>query len=179
MHAQEIINFWFNEITPQQWWQKNEQFDEMITSRFADIHFAAHQGELYSWRSTAHGRLAEIIILDQFSRNMFRDTPRSFASDSLALALAQEAIAQDFDKPLSQIERSFLYMPFMHSESKIIHNQALKLFKANGNESNYEFELKHKAIIDRFGRYPHRNAILGRQSSKEELAFLEQPGSSF
>lgn len=179
MEANEIINFWFNEISPQQWWQKDEQFDELIKDRFSDIHFSAHQGELFEWRDTASGRLAEIIILDQFSRNMFRDTPQAFASDPLALGLAQEAVSLGVDKELNQIERSFLYMPYMHSESKAIHEEAVKLFKVNGNESNYEFEIKHKIIIDRFGRYPHRNDILGRDSTNEELAFLKEPGSSF
>ncbi len=118
-------------------------------------------------------------MLDQFSRNMFRNNAEAFAHDSLALALSQEAISLNQDEPLSQLERRFLYMPFMHSESRKIHEIAVELFKKNGNQSNYEFELKHKKIIDQFGRYPHRNELLGRESTAEELAFLEQPGSRF
>ena len=110
---------------------------------------------------------------------MFRDKPESFAYDAMALTLAQVAIDKGFDKELSQIQRVFLYMPFMHSESQLIHEEAVKLFTALGIESNLEFEYKHKAIIDRFGRYPHRNAILGRQSTEEEIEFLKQPNSSF
>ena len=133
-------------------------------------------GELYSWRNTPQGRLAEIIVLDQFSRNNYRDTPMSFASDTLALVLAQEAISVKAEQSLNDNMRSFLYMPFMHSESEVIHTVATSLFKT---QDNYNFELRHKEIIDRFGRYPHRNAILGRVSSSEEIEFLQQPGSSF
>ena len=175
----EIISFWFNEIEPKQWWQKSEEFDTLIENRFGTIHIQAISGELFQWRETSVGSLAEIIILDQFSRNMFRDKPESFAYDAMALTLAQVAIDKGFDKELSQIQRVFLYMPFMHSESQLIHEEAVKLFTALGIESNLEFEYKHKAIIDRFGRYPHRNAILGRQSTEQEIEFLKQPNSSF
>jgi uncharacterized protein (DUF924 family) len=174
-----IINFWFDEIDSSSWWQKDTQFDALIVERFSDIHAQACACELFAWRSSAQGRLAEIIVLDQFSRNMFRDTPRAFAQDGLALALAQEAVHVGADQDLSALERSFLYMPYMHSESGCIHEQALGLYKENGIESNYNFELQHKAIIDRFNRYPHRNEILGRASTPEELAFLKMPGSSF
>jgi uncharacterized protein (DUF924 family) len=134
---------------------------------------------LFEWRKDAHGRLAEVIVLDQFSRNMFRNSPLSFTCDSLALALAQEAISVGADKSLNQAERSFLYMPFMHSESLKIHEIATELFRDNGNKNSLDFELKHKAIIARFGRYPHRNSILGRKSTDEEIEFLKQPGSGF
>ena len=123
--------------------------------------------------------MAEIIVLDQFSRNIYRDQAQAFAYDSLALALAQEAISLQLDAQLSPEQRSFLYMPFMHSESKLMHEYALKLFQRLGNEINLSFEKKHKIIIDRFGRYPHRNEILGRTSTAEELEFLTQPNSSF
>ncbi|CAH0992480.1 hypothetical protein SIN8267_02606 [Sinobacterium norvegicum] len=179
MHYQQVLQFWFEQLTPKQWWLKDEDMDSLICNRFGDLHSQAHQCELFDWRQSAKGRLAEVIVLDQFSRNMFRDTPQSFASDNLALVLAQEAIAIGADKKLSPVERTFLYMPFMHSESKAIHQIAEKLFKANGNEDNYRFELRHKEIIDQFGRYPHRNMILGRQSNEQELEFLSQPGSSF
>lgn len=175
----EILEFWFEEIDPSQWWVKDESFDELIRQRFLETHKKAVACELYEWRKTSLGALAEIIVLDQFSRNMFRDKPESFAYDSIALALSQSAIASGFDSELSPEKRSFLYMPFMHSESLVIHSVAESLFLELGNESAIEFENKHKAIIEQFGRYPHRNKILGRVSTPKEEAFLRQPGSSF
>jgi len=143
------------------------------------VHEAAVAAELWPWRATAEGRLAEVIVLDQFSRNIHRDTAAAFANDALALALAQEAVARGCDLELSPAERVFLYLPWMHSESALIHEVALRLYSAPGLEQNLDFERRHKVIIDRFGRYPHRNAILGRASTPEELEFLAQPGSSF
>ena len=175
----EIIKFWFEEISQTQWWKKDVEFDELIASRFSEVHGQASRCELNSWRDTPEGRLAEIIVLDQFSRNIYRNSPLSFATDSLALVLAQEAIRVGADKKVSESMRSFFYMPFMHSESAVIHEEAVVLYEAYGNEGNLDFELRHKAIIDRFGRYPHRNEILGRDSTAEELEFLSQPGSSF
>ena len=175
----DVLTFWFAELTPEQWWQKDDRLDKNIQKRFEDLHQQASQCELYSWRTSANGRLAEILILDQFSRNIFRDTPKAFAQDPLALALSQQAITIGADKELNSIERSFLYMPFMHSESLLIHQQACQLYKANDIESNYQFELKHRDIIEKFGRYPHRNNILNRKSSIEEVEFLKQPNSSF
>lgn len=177
--AQDIIQFWFDELTPQQWFMKDVALDKTITKRFCTTHAAAIAGELYLWRETPEGRLAEIIVLDQFPRNMFRDTAKAFASDNLALILAQEAIRQGDDQRIDIEHRAFMYMPYMHSESAMIHKQAEQLFSQAGAEYNYEFELKHKAIIDQFGRYPHRNEILGRTSTPEEIAFLKQPNSSF
>ncbi|WP_312316595.1 DUF924 family protein [Acinetobacter variabilis] len=179
MNYQDILDFWFSPETQPNWFAKSDQFDQSLKEKFGDILEKASRAELWSWRKNADGRLAEILVLDQFSRNIFRDTPRAFAQDSLALALAQEAISQDLDKQLSPEQRSFLYMPFMHSESKLIHEFALKLFQRLGNPENLEYEIKHKIIIDRFGRYPHRNQILGRESTEEELSFLTQPDSSF
>lgn len=176
---QEVIDFWFKELEPKQWWVKDSDFDQMIETRFGELYKQASAGELYKWRETAEGSLAEVIVLDQFSRNIFRGKPESFASDPLALGAAQFAISKGFDTQLIKQQRVFLYMPFMHSESKLIHVEAVKLFEALGIESNLEFEHKHKVIIDRFGRYPHRNEILGRKSTDEELAFLKQPGSGF
>jgi len=176
---QEVINFWFNEIDQSQWWVKDVAFDDVIKQRFLSVHQQARIGELADWRTSAQGRLAEIIVLDQFSRNIFRDTVESFASDSLALVLAQEAINIGADLELSPIERSFLYMPFMHSESLLIHNYAVELFSQPGMDNNLDFELRHKDIIERFGRYPHRNDILGRESTSQEVSFLLEPGSSF
>lgn len=174
MLAEAILTFWFNQLTPAQWWQKNAELDQRITQQFSSIHHQASSGELLSWRETARGCLAEVIILDQFSRNMFRGTPQSFAYDDMALGLAQEAIRRSLDQQLSLSERSFLYMPFMHSESLEIHQQALDLFAAPGLEQALDFEKQHFDIISRFGRYPHRNAILNRTSTDEEKEFLKQ-----
>ncbi len=176
---QEIIEFWFSELKPNQWWQKDDEFDLMIKARFGKVHEQAKAGELFHWRENALGSLAEVIVLDQFSRNIYREQSESFAHDAMSLALAQVAISKGFDRSLSETQRVFLYMPFMHSESKRIHVEAVALFESLGIESNLDFELKHKAIIDRFGRYPHRNKILGRSSTKEELEFLKQPNSGF
>ncbi len=161
------------------WWTSDLEFDATIAKRFGAIHAAAVIGELADWRRAPKGRAAEVSVLDQFSRNLFRGTAAAFANDSMALALAQEAVAGAHDRGLSNLERSFLYMPFMHSESRAIHTQAVRLFASLGLADSEESERKHKAIIDRFGRYPHRNALLGRESTPEELAFLKQPGSRF
>lgn len=177
--SSEILNFWFNEIKPSQWFVSDPEFDTLIRQRFSSIHTQACSCELYEWRKEPTGRLAEIIILDQFSRNIFRDSAKAFAGDALALALAQEAITAGADKALEATQRSFLYMPFMHSESRAIHEVAVQLFSQKGLENNLAFELKHKKIIDQFGRYPHRNDVLGRTSSAEEIRFLQQPGSRF
>lgn len=174
-----VLDFWFEEIEPAKWWQKDTEFDALISRQFSQLHAQAAACELYAWRDSADGCLAEVIVLDQFSRNMFRDTARAFAYDSLALALAQNAVARGLDQQLQPQQRNFLYMPYMHSESQLIHQLAVPLFANNSETDNLDFELRHKEIIDRFGRYPHRNEILGRQSSEQELEFLNQPGSSF
>lgn len=176
---QDVIHFWFEEIEPSQRWKKDDAFDALIRSRFLTVHNQAISGELFSWRESALGCLAEVIVLDQFSRNLYRDKPQSFAYDPIALVLAQSAIAQGFDKELPTDQTGFLYMPFMHSESLLIHEQAVRLFNQLGQESIVEYEHKHKMIIERFGRYPHRNYILGRVSTPEEEQFLTEPNSSF
>ncbi|CAI1214942.1 DUF924 family protein [Serratia quinivorans] len=178
MHRQ-VLDFWFDEIEPALWFKKDDEFDRLLHTRFGQIWQAAAAGELAHWRETIEGRLAEVIVLDQFSRNLFRGTPRSFASDCMALVLAQEAIRSGQCEQLSKEQRGFLYLPFMHSESALIHQQALALYTELDNGDQLEFELRHKAIIDRFGRYPHRNAILGRVSTAEEEEFLLLPGSGF
>jgi uncharacterized protein (DUF924 family) len=178
-HPEAILTFWFEELEPAQWWRADSALDDLIRSRFGSLHAAASMSELFAWRSSPGGRLAEVIVLDQFSRNMFRGTPKAFACDPLALALAQEAVSQGADQQLEPSSRAFLYMPYMHSESKLIHAEALRLFSTPGLERNLDLAHQHKAIIDRFGRYPHRNAALGRASTPEELEFLGQPGSSF
>ena len=179
MNYPDVLDFWFNPETQPLWFAKSDDFDALIKQKFQDIHQKAARSELWSWRKTAEGRLAEIIVLDQFSRNLFRDQAQAFAQDPLALALVQEAISLDLDKQLSPEQRSFLYMPFMHSESKLIHEFALKLFQRLNNPMNLDYEKMHKVIIDRFGRYPHRNHILARSSTVEELEFLTQPNSRF
>jgi len=179
MKSETIIKFWFEEIPSQAWFKKDEAFDKELINRFSAIHSAAAKGELFNWRVTPEGRLAEIILLDQFSRNMFRDSPEAFAYDSLALVLAQETISLKQDQEIPKEKQGFLYMPFMHSESLLIHEMGLVQFTEMGNEGTLEYEKKHKAIIEKFGRYPHRNELLGRKSTPEELEFLQQPGSSF
>ncbi|MGB8664553.1 MAG: DUF924 family protein [Serratia inhibens] len=178
MHKQ-VIDFWFEEIDPVMWFKKDDDFDSRLQVRFGELWHAAAAGELAHWRETIEGRLAEVIVLDQFSRNLYRGTPRAFSSDCMALVLAQEAIRSGQCEQLSREQRGFLYLPFMHSESAVIHQQALALYTELNNGEQLEFELRHKAIIDRFGRYPHRNAILGRISTPEEEAFLLLPGSGF
>lgn len=174
-----ILQFWFEELSPPQWFAKSDTTDQIIAARFSAIHHAASQGECFEWRNEPVGRLAEIIVLDQFSRNIYRDHPAAFTCDAMALALAQEAVRLGADRHLTTQQRAFLYMPYMHSESALIHTLAMGLFDQPGMENNLSFEKQHKAIIDRFGRYPHRNAILGRVSSREEVDFLSQPHSSF
>ena len=175
----DVLTFWFDETPPKKRWIADPAFDGLIRDRFAGLLELAKQGELFGWRTAPPGRLAEVIVLDQFSRNIHRDTPQAFAQDPMALVLAQEALAAGAEQVLSELERSFLLMPFMHSESRLIHEWAERLFRQHCPEDSYKFELRHKAIIDRFGRYPHRNAILGRESSAEEIEFLKQPGSHF
>ncbi|HAG72458.1 MAG TPA: DUF924 domain-containing protein [Gammaproteobacteria bacterium] len=179
MSAKEVINFWFGEIEPGQRFKKDPDFDEQIRTRFKSLHKKATQGLLYRWRDHPLDALAEIILLDQFSRNMYRDSSKAFAWDNLALILAQEAIRRKMDLELSDTQRAFMYMPFMHSESAEIHEIAIFLFDHPGLENNFNYELRHKQIIDRFGRYPHRNKVLRRKSTPEEIEFLNQPGSDF
>lgn len=177
---QAVLEFWFKEISPEQWWQSDAGFDAQIAERFGAVLRQATAGELCAWRETARGRLAELIVLDQFSRNVYRNTPQAFAQDPMALALSQEAVrANALQELATEEERGFLLMAYMHSESSMIHELAVPLFKEYASASNYDFELKHKVIVDRFGRYPHRNQVLGRVSTPEEIEFLKQPGSSF
>lgn len=174
----EILAFWLEEIDPNQWRVRDPSFDALLRKRFLACLQQATAGELFAWRTSPAGRLAEVIVLDQLSRNVYRGTPLAFAQDGMALVLAQEAIAAGALAELEEEERAFLLMPYMHSESQAIHAQAEALFKEYA-PSRYDAELRHKAIIDRFRRYPHRNTILGRTSTEEEIAFLKLPGSSF
>ncbi len=167
---EDIIHFWFGECSPKQWFGNDSIFDELIRSRFLETHRQVVAGESAAWRTTPEGRLAEIIVLDQFSRNMFRGTPEAFLSDPIALSLAEEAVRSGDDLKLEKRKRQFLYMPYMHSELRVVHEKAMRLFEKLGDT---EYEQAHKDIIDRFGRYPHRNAILGRTSTSEEVVFLQ------
>lgn len=176
---QDVLDFWFHELQPEDWWQKDLAIDALITERYSSLLEAARRCELWTWRDSAQGRLAEILVLDQFSRHIHRDHGDAFAGDALALALAQEAVRGGWDQQLELLQRRFFYKPYMHSESPRVHEEAMRLYSQPGLEQHLEFEIRHKDIIDRFGRYPHRNALLGRTSTPEELAFLEQPGSSF
>lgn len=179
MHFQKIIDFWFEELPASAHFRKDPDLDQYIANQFGAVHHAALAGELYSWRYKPLGRLAEIIVLDQFSRNIYRDQPRAFAADGQALILAQEAIRARADEELSQTQRVFMYMPYMHSESEAIQNASLRLYEALGLADNYRFARRHQEIIKEFGRYPHRNAILGRKSTAAEITFLSTAGSSF
>lgn len=170
---QDVLSFWYEELTPQQWFNTFAEVDEAIATRFGPTHTAATHGELFEWRETAQGRLAEVIVLDQFSRNLFRNDPRSFAYDTIALVLAQEAIAIGDDKKLPPENLAFLYMPFMHAESLAMHEIAEKLFDGPGMEKNLESLRHHTKVLERFGRYPHRNEVLGRASTAEEVEFLK------
>lgn len=177
MNAQDVLDFWFEEINPNQWFETDSELDQEITQRFSELHKAATKGELFHWRETAFGRLAEIIVLDQFSRNIFRHQPECFAHDDMALILAQEMVELGMDTEIPLNMLPFVYMPYMHSESRLIHDEAMKLFARDGMEENFIYEKEHKKIIDEFGRYPHRNAILNRLSTIKELEFLKNhPG---
>ena len=177
--AADVLAFWFRESTPADWFRGDAAFDAAIRARFAATLAQALRGELASWRATPRGRLAEILVLDQFTRNLGRGTAAAFAGDAAALVLAQEAVRAGAPAALTRDERAFLLMPYMHSESPAVHVEAERLFREHAPAGNHDFELRHKAIVDRFGRYPHRNAVLGRESTPEELAFLQEPGSSF
>jgi uncharacterized protein (DUF924 family) len=179
MQAQDILQFWFIDLSDQQRFAKDVTVDALMRERFGSVLQAAARGELFKWRATPQGRLAEIVVLDQFSRNIYRDTAAAFAQDAQALTLAQELVASGQDYVLEAGRRTFAYMPYMHSESPLIHAQAVALFSQAGMADTLAYELRHKDIIDRFGRFPHRNAVLGRLSTAEELEFLTQPGSSF
>ena len=177
--AQAVLGFWFDELDAKQHFAKDDALDALIKDHFITTLQAAMRGELAHWRTTPEGRLAEIIVLDQFSRNVWRDTPQAFSQDPQALTLAQELAASDHWTALAAGQRAFAWLPFMHSESLLVHRQAEALFDQPGLENTRSFERGHRAILERFGRYPHRNAALARISTEEETAFLAQPGSSY
>nr|WP_306269338.1 DUF924 family protein [Pararhizobium sp. IMCC3301] len=178
MSPDDVLKFWFDEHTAKDWFGGKAEFDDQVEASFADLLVQAEKCELFHWRRTPQGRLAEIIILDQFTRQLFRGQPRAFASDPLALALAQEAVATGDDLKLQDRQRPFLYMPFMHSESLAIQDQSIVVFTTLGNVGDLDFAKKHRAVIERFGRFPKRNAALGRISSAEEQAYMAGTGDS-
>lgn len=182
----DVLAFWFGPLPHalrDEWFRKDPAFDAAIRERFGATVEAALAGAFGEWTATAPGALARVIVLDQFTRNIFRDTPRAFAGDARALATAEDAVARGLDGSLDRFERTFLYLPFEHAEDAHAQRRSLALFGAlaaeTGDRNALEWAEKHAAIVRRFGRYPHRNAILGRASTPEELAFLDEPGSRF
>lgn len=174
-----VLDFWFVESSFEQWFQKNDDFDREIKRRFSGLHTDLMGGHRNHWRENMRGCLAEIIVLDQFSRNMFRNDPKSFASDSRAKECLNHLLAQGYDSEMTQVERNFAYLPLEHSEELSDQERSIELFTKNGDENSLDYAKRHKVIIDRFGRFPHRNAILGRVSTAMEIEFLNEPGSSF
>jgi len=176
--ASEVLHFWFEELGQADWFAKSERIDARISERFLLLHerLAVHDG---IDGTMPRQLLAAVIVLDQFSRNLFRDTPRAYAADPIARRLARSAIAQGFDEAMTAQERLFLYLPFQHSEDRADQARAVELFAQLGNAEWTRYALAHQAIIDRFGRFPHRNAILNRHSSTDELETLQQPEDWF
>ena len=179
MEYETVLAFWFNARHENYWFKQNDGFDEAIRGGFYDCWEAARRGELSAWRKDIRGRLAEIIVLDQFSRNLYRDSALAWQQDGMALLLAQEAVKIPSYKSLSLDEKGFLLMPWMHAESRVVHQQAEVLFGALKGSSYYQSELEHRQIIEAFGRYPHRNQRLNRPSTPDELAFLQRNSLSF
>ncbi len=177
--AQEVLDFWFQPEARQKWFAKDARFDAQITERFQSAYVAAKEGRLKHWLTTPHGLLAYILVLDQFSRNMFRGQAEMFATDALALAATHMALEKKWDEEMELDERRFLYMPLMHSETLEDQQRSVTLFEQKTDPYSAEYARQHQAIITRFGRFPHRNAILGRESTQAEQVFLTEPGSSF
>lgn len=177
--VESVLGFWFAEATPEQWFKKDDAFDAEVRRRFLNLHPAVSAAPQEELTADARTALAAVVVLDQFSRNMFRGTPQAFASDAKALAIADASIGQGFDAGLSKSERQFLYLPFEHCEDTGAQARCVALFAALGDPELTKWAEAHKAIIERFGRFPHRNAVLGRASTPEEEEFLAGPGSSF
>lgn len=177
--AGDVLEFWFQENTPEQWFKKDDAFDRAIRDRFMGLYERVAAASPESLLADAATARAAVIVLDQFPRNMFRGQPRAFATDSKALALADGALARGFDAGLSTNERMFLYLPFEHCEDRAAQARCVALTASLGDDDLLKWAKAHQAIIERFGRFPHRNATLGRASTAEEEEFLKQPGSSF
>ena len=178
---QEILHFWFKETEPVQWFQKNSDFDQLIRDRFLVPYKMAKEGLSDDWQYEADGCLALCILLDQFPRNMFRDTPQAFESDEKALRVAKFCIKQGFDQVLSPVKRRFIYLPFEHSEDIAEQEKSLKYFESikKDDPMGYEYAVRHYDVIKEFGRFPHRNAVLGRPNTDAEEEYLAQPNAGF
>lgn len=172
--ARAVLTFWFDDHGEKDWFAGSGAFDAKVRITFARTLVAAERCELAHWRTTPEGRLAEIIVLDQFSRQLYRQSAKAFANDALALALAQELVASGGMKALDEDRRTFALMPYMHSESLVIHRTAVPLFERWTSENTQKFERAHLELIERFGRYPKRNEALGRTSTKAEIAYIEE-----
>lgn len=177
MQAEAVLAFWFRgDETRKEWFEKNPAFDESIRAQFLTLWESAHAGAIERWRDAPADCLAYLVVCDQFPRNMFRGEARAFATDARALSAARHAVGRGWHRDLRVVEQTFVYLPFEHSESLADQETSLQLFSGH---PNHEWALKHWEIVKRFGRFPHRNAALGRASTPEEIEFLRQPGSSF
>ncbi len=174
-----VLDFWFDAETKPHWFKQSDAFDQAVAERLGPLCAQARAGEIDGWAVQPDGLLALVILLDQVPRNLFRGTPEAFATDGKALALARLAVDQRMDRDLGVDQRAFLYLPFEHAEDLADQERAVALFRELGNETYLDFAIRHRDVIARFGRFPHRNAILGRESSAAERQFLETPGSSF
>jgi uncharacterized protein (DUF924 family) len=171
----EIVSFW-REAGHDKWFAQDESFDQAIRSRFLATHEAGANGALAGWQETAEGALALVLLFDQFPRNMFRGTARAFATDALARAVADRALARGFDQATDPVLRQFFCLPFMHSEALIDQDRSMRLYEALGNAEQLRYATEHREVIQRFGRFPHRNRALGRETTAAEQAFLESDG---
>lgn len=174
--ADEVIQFWFVDHGQDDWFGGKAEFDALMAAEFGETHAAVARGEAWSWRKSAEGRLAEIVMLDQFSRQLFRKRAEAFAQDRMAVVLAQEAVAAGADKAVNPAWTMFFYMPFMHAESLVVQNEGVRLFEALGSAELLDYMVKHRDCVARFGRFPFRNAALVRQSTAEELAYMAEAG---
>jgi Uncharacterized protein conserved in bacteria len=174
--ARDVIDFWFVEHGPEDWFSGRPAFDALLADRFGSTHAAVARGEAWAWRATPEGRLAEIIVLDQFSRQLHRGAPGAFAQDRMALVLAQEAVAGGHDRAVAPARAGFFYMPYMHAESLPVQEEGVRLFTAHGDANMLDYMVKHRDTIARFGRFPFRNRALGRPSTPEEIAYMEEMG---
>jgi len=177
--ARAVLDFWSEECGPDKWFEKDPMLDTQIQDRFGPLHARACAGELDHWSATPEGALALIVLIDQFSRNIHRDRPAAFAADPKGLSLVAKALEAGLDKDMTGPQRAFLYMPLMHSEDLADQDRCIRLMREAGLEKQHGYAVAHRKIIARFGRFPHRNAVLGRASTPEEEAFLKEPDSSF
>jgi uncharacterized protein (DUF924 family) len=175
----DILNFWFVEHGEPDWFGGKPEFDTVLAERFAATYDEVARGDAAWWRATPSGRLAEIIVLDQFCRQLHRKRPEAFASDSMALGLAQQAVAAGDDLRVEPRRRTFFYMPYMHSEDLTVHDEAVRLFTALGDADTLKYEIMHRDCIARFGRYPRRNAALGRTSTPAEIEYINSGDGMF